>query len=62
MSRVVTFHDLPSTDLIVDAIYESSSDGLLAGEPLFRLLSGSGNMGGFRVSGRGAHKNDEFPV
>jgi hypothetical protein len=57
MSQVIPFTNLPLADLIVDAIYESSSDGQLAGEPISKLLPGSGNMGGFRVSGRGDRKN-----
>lgn len=57
MSRVIPFDDLQSADLIVDAVYEGSSDGQLAGEPISKLLPGSGNMGGFRFSGRGANKN-----
>jgi hypothetical protein len=53
----VTFQDLNGSDLIVDAVYESSADGQLSGEPISKLLPGSGNMGGFRVSGRGERKN-----
>lgn len=55
--RIVTFQDLNGSDLIVDAVYESSADGQLSGEPISKLLPGSGNMGGFRVSGRGERKN-----
>jgi hypothetical protein len=55
--NVVSFADLPTTPLIVDAVYEGSHDGLLAGEPLSKLLPGLGNMGGFRPSGRGEDKN-----
>lgn len=55
--RNVTFQDLNGSDLIVDAVYESSADGQLSGEPISKLLPGSGNMGGFRVSGRGDKKN-----
>ena len=36
---------------------KSSADGQLYGEPISKLFPGSGNMGGFRVSGRGALKN-----
>lgn len=43
--------------LTVDAIYESSHDGQLAGEPISKLLPGLGNMGGFRASGRGEDKH-----
>ncbi|ELW9530332.1 restriction endonuclease [Burkholderia cenocepacia] len=57
MTRVFPFHALATADLIVDAVYESSSDGQLSGEPIAKLLPGSGNMGGFRVSGRGERKN-----
>ncbi|MFS0754464.1 restriction endonuclease [Noviherbaspirillum sp. 1P10PC] len=57
MVRVVPHADLALSNLIVDAVYESSVDGQLAGEPISRLLPGSGNMGGFRVSGRGDRKN-----
>ena len=54
--KIVTFQSLQDVDLVVDAIYESSSDGQLSGEPIAKLLPGSGNMGGFRVSGRGERK------
>lgn len=57
MTRVIPFDELSSANLVVDAIYESSSDGQLSGEPISKLLPGSGNMGGFRVSGRGEKKN-----
>lgn len=55
--RIIPFGNLSKADLIVDAVYESSPDGQLAGEPIAKLLPGSGNMGGFRVSGRGERKN-----
>jgi len=48
---------LSQCDLVVDAIYESSGDGQIGGEPISKILPGSGNMGGFRVSGRGERKN-----
>lgn len=57
MTRVIPFNQVSTADLIVDAVYESSLDGQLSGEPIARLLPGSGNMGGFRVSGRGERKN-----
>ena len=55
--KVIPFTEIMTSDLFVDAVYESSSDGQLAGEPISKLLPGSGNMGGFRVSGRGERKN-----
>lgn len=57
MSRVVPHGELSSCDLIVDAVYESTHDGQLAGEPISRLLPRTGNMGGFRMSGRGQERN-----
>lgn len=47
----VRFEDLPTSDLIVGAIYQSGHKGQLAGEPISKLLS-VGNMGGFRFMGR----------
>jgi len=55
--RIIAFSGLAQSDLFVDAIYESSHDGQLGGEPLSKLLPGLGNMGGFRPSGRGVDKN-----
>lgn len=55
--RIISFDELSQSNLIVDAVYESSHDGQLGGEPLSKLLPGFGNMGGFRSSGRGADKN-----
>ncbi|QTP56321.1 restriction endonuclease [Billgrantia sulfidoxydans] len=57
MSRVVPHGVLSSCDLIVDAVYESTHDGQLAGEPISKLLPGTGNMGGFRMAGRGQVRN-----
>lgn len=54
--RIIPFCELVLADLIVDAVYESSADGL-AGEPISKLLPGSANVGGFRVCGRGERKN-----
>ena len=54
--RIITFNELLQSNLIVDAVYESSHDGQLGGEPLSKLLPGSGNQGGFRAAGRGADK------
>jgi hypothetical protein len=57
MPRIIPFSELPSADLIVDAVYEGSADNQLAGEPISKLLPGVGNMGGFRLVGRGEDKN-----
>lgn len=55
--KLFGFENLSDCRLVLDAIYESSNDGQLAGEPISKLLPGSGNMGGFRFSGRRANKN-----
>jgi len=55
--KIIPFSELVESDLVVDALYEGGSNGQLAGEPISKLLPGSGNMGGFRVSGRGERKN-----
>lgn len=57
MPKVIPFAGLSSADLIVDATYESSPDGQLASEPISQLLPGGGNMGEFRLAGRGQDKN-----
>jgi len=57
MARIFGFETLGSSDLVVDAVYESSNDGALKGEPIGKLLPGSGNMGGFRIAGKGEPKN-----
>lgn len=47
----IRFRDLKTTDLFVDAIYESDRDalpGALSAEPLNKLM-GVGNLGGFRT-------------
>ncbi|MGF6153711.1 restriction endonuclease [Pseudomonas fluorescens] len=55
--KIIPFPELVESDLLVDAVYEGGLDGQLSGEPISKLLPGSGNMGGFRVSGRGERKN-----
>lgn len=55
--KIFTFSQLAESELVIDAIYESSHDGQLAGEPISKLLPGLGNMGGFRPSGRDRDKN-----
>jgi len=55
--NLIEFNSLIRSHLFIDATYESSHDGQLAGEPISKLLPGLGNMGGFRASGRGGDKN-----
>ena len=49
--KTIPFEDLSTSDLVVDAVYESTADGQLAGEPIHHLIPGSGNLGGFRLNG-----------
>ncbi len=55
--KTITHNELSITDIIVDAVYEGGADRRLSGEPIYKLLPGSGNMGCFRVSGRDERKN-----
>jgi hypothetical protein len=55
MPRIVECESLSSADLIIDAIYEGR-DSQLASDPISRLLPGCGNMGGFRLAGKGQDK------
>lgn len=57
MTKIIPFDALATADLVVDAVYQSRADGQIAGEPISKLLPGSGNMGGFRVTGRGEQKS-----
>ncbi|MBJ2159877.1 restriction endonuclease [Variovorax sp. IB41] len=56
MTRIFSFEDLPTADLVVDAIYEGGSAGNAGSDPIAKLLPGAGNQGGFRASGAGARK------
>jgi hypothetical protein len=49
------FESLGNADLIVDSIYERK-DSRLVSDPISRLLSSCGNMGGFRLAGKGQDK------
>tara|TARA_R110000782_G_scaffold268961_3_gene366215 strand:+ start:18423 stop:19640 length:1218 start_codon:yes stop_codon:yes gene_type:complete len=56
MVRVVSYEELPTVDLIIDAVYEGKVGSHLSGEAISKLLPGTGNLGGFRASGRGDSK------
>ena len=56
MVRVISFEKLPTTDLVIDAVYEGVAGGNLSGEALSKLLPGIANLGGFRAAGRGDDK------
>jgi len=57
LPKTIPFSQLSSADLSIDAVYEgqekTSSTG---GEPISKLLPGSGNLGGFRIAGQGQRK------
>jgi len=56
MPRVFSFDDLPTADLVVDAIYEGGTAPNASSDPIARLLPGAGNSGGFRAAGPGPVK------
>lgn len=50
MPHTIPFHNLPSTDLVVDAVYAGGTAGNTSDDPIQRLLP-VGNQGGFRYKG-----------
>jgi len=55
--RYFAFEELAAADLEVGCVYEGGLDGVLAGEPISKVLRGAGNQGGIRIAGRaGARK------
>ncbi|MET0464051.1 MAG: restriction endonuclease [Chitinophagaceae bacterium] len=53
--KIIPFTDLPTADLIVDAVYEGGTQSGAASDPLAKLLP-VGNQGGFRFAGKGPNK------
>lgn len=49
--RTINFNELSTSSLVVDAVYEGGSNGNAGDDPISKLLKGTGNQGGFRVSG-----------
>lgn len=47
----ISFDQLTTSSLVVDAVYEGGSSGNAGDDPISKLLKGTGNQGGFRVSG-----------
>lgn len=58
-SKELSFTDLGSADLIVDAVYKGGTFGNLKDDPLSRLM-GCGNQGGFRHVG--SYKTQKFKL
>ncbi|HAT9402015.1 restriction endonuclease [Legionella pneumophila serogroup 8] len=54
--KIYPFDVLPHVDLAIDAIYEGGSSGNTSGDPISKMLKGIGNLGGFRVAGKGSLK------
>jgi hypothetical protein len=54
--RIIPNTDITSSDLIIDAIYESSPAKNIGADVLNPLLPGVGNQGGFRAAGKGQDK------
>lgn len=54
--RIFPFNSIASADLIIDAVYEGGGPAQSLGDPISKLLSGVGNLGGFRAAGRGNRK------
>jgi len=55
--KIVSFDSLANSDLYIDAVYEGGSSGNSGDDPISKLLPCVGNMGGFRVAGRGERKS-----
>ncbi|MEQ9336835.1 MAG: hypothetical protein RJQ03_06560, partial [Miltoncostaeaceae bacterium] len=51
VSRRIEYEHLPTSDLVVGAVYAQGPQASVAAEPLHRLLPGVGNQGGFRAAG-----------
>src|ERR1700675_269488 len=56
MIRVVTHDLIPTSDLVVDAVYEGGQARHTGDDPISKLLKGGGNQGGFRAAGTGQDK------
>ena len=50
MVTIFPYVELPSADLIIDAVYEGKKSINIGGEPLSHLMTGIGNQGGFRAA------------
>ena len=54
--RIIPNTDITTSDLIIDAVYESSDAKNIGADALNPLLPGVGNQGGFRAAGKGQDK------
>jgi hypothetical protein len=51
-SRRIKFQDAPTSNLVIDAIYEGGTSGNLSSAVIHKLIPGMGNVGGFRYIGK----------
>jgi len=51
MAKLFPFPELPTADLVIDAVYEGGTKGNTADDVLGKLIPGAGNQGGFRAVG-----------
>lgn len=49
--KTISFNELATSSLVVDAVYEGGTNGNAGDDPISKLLKGTGNQGGFRVAG-----------
>ena len=52
-----SFEQLAYADLIVDSVYEGGFSGNAGDDPISKLLPSCGNMGGFRIAGKGKKRS-----
>lgn len=60
-ATITKFSDLPTSDLVVDAVYEGGQNKNVSDDPLSKLM-GCGNAGGFRLVGSIKDKQYKFCV
>lgn len=54
--KVFKHEELVTYNLVIDAVYEGGNAGNSGDDPISKMLPGVGNMGGFRVAGKGNKK------
>ncbi|MFI6325536.1 restriction endonuclease [Nonomuraea sp. NPDC050556] len=58
----MSFAELATADLVLDAIYAGGNAGNISDDPLARLLPGVGNQGGFRFHGSPTRQDVRFAL
>ncbi|MFC7967627.1 restriction endonuclease [Streptomyces cinereoruber] len=62
LAHHVAFADLPTADLVVDAVYAGGTNGHTGDDPMSKLIKGIGNQGGFRYAGSPAQGKVKLAV